>query len=539
MNSFSYRITLLIFVCFAIFLSNSASAQTVEDFYATDKIQDISIDFSQNNWRYLLDSLRYNGDEMLSATVLVNGQAFDKAGVRYRDGVSFTPGGRRNSLFIDLNLKGDKKYAGLSELELSAATRDPSMVREVIGFEMARNYFPAPMANYARVKVNNEYYGLMVNIEVVNKDFMDKHLGTDQGDLFFAESVALEKELQCNSNVYGTLKKDRSKECLQLNFVKKEGTWSDLYELTTTLKDNPGQIDRILDVDQVLWMLAYNNVFLNLKSYSGKYSYNYYLAKAEGGRFMMLPGRLNLSFGSYKNTGLGSDLKPAQMLRLSVFLHENNEKKPLLNVLLSNDTYKKYYIAHVRQIMADIKKYDLKKRIEGLHALIYPDFVNDKNRYYSTQDLSNSVTQTIGKRSKIPGVVSLVKERRSFLKTEKTLTVIPPAVAEISYKKRKQFSNEKVKSFQIKVTTANHAKHVFVHYRYDNTASFKTMKLKDDGKHFDDAANDKVFGIELTPKAGQSSLEYYLTVENANALSFFPENYQLKKRIVTLAELNK
>ena len=539
MNSFSYRTLVLLLSIISLFSTNEISAQSAADFYSTDKIQDISIDFPQNNWRYLLDSLRYNGDELLNATILVNGQAFDHAGVRYRDGGSFTPGGRRNSLFVDLDVNDARQYAGLSEIELSAATRDPSMVREVIGYEFARKYFPAPMANYAKVKINNEYYGLMVNVEVVNQDFMKRTFGSDKGDLYYAESVPVEQELDCNSNVFGTLKKDKSADCLQLNFRKQAGQWDDLYKLTKQLKDQPEGIDQIMDVDEVLWMLAYNNVFLNLKSYSGKYSYNYYLAKPANGKFTTFLGRLNLSFGSYKNTGLGSDLKPEQMIRLSVLLHEDNEKKPLLNILLSNDAYQKQYIAHVRQIMADIKKYNLKKRIESLHALIYPDFVNDKNRYYSTQDLSNSIMQTIGKRSKIPGVVKVAQERRSFLKTERLLKVIPPVVEAVTYEHRKQFSNEKVKSFKIMVTTTNHAKHVFVHYRYNDADAFKIMKLKDDGKHFDGAANDKVFGGELKPAAGQTSLEYYLTVENANALSFFPENYQLKKQVVTLAELNK
>lgn len=486
----------------------------------------------------MLDSLRYNGEELLSATILVNGKSFSNAGVRYRDGASFTPGGRRNNLFIDLDTKTDEKYADVGEIELSGATRDPSMVREVIGFEIARKYFPAPMANFAKVKINNEYYGLLVNVEVVNKDFLSKNFGTTNGDLFYAEPVALEKEVDCSNNVFGTLRKDKSIDCLHFNFSKYQGDWNDLFELTKVLKEQPEKIDEVLDVDQVLWMLAYNNVFLNLKSYSGKYSYNYYLARPENGRFVTLLGKMNLSFGSYKNTGVGSDLKLEQLTRLSSTLHESNIEKPLISVLLSNETYRKQYISHISTILKDVKKYNFKRRIDALHALIYPDFVNDKNRYYSTQDLGNSIEQTIGKRSKIPGLVKIVLERRSFLKKEKELTVIPPGVTKISYEKRKQFSNEKVRTFKIKAVTDNYAKSVFIHYRYDKSGTFKTMKLKDDGKHFDDAANDKIFGIELMPNSGQSPLEYYMTVENANAIGFYPENYRQQKIKITLAELN-
>ncbi len=535
MNSFLYR-------SFAFFIFFNASlwsfGQSEADFYNTEKIQDISITFPQNNWRYLLDSLRYNGDELLAATVLVNGRSFTDAGVRYRDGATFTPGGRRNSLFIDLDIRSDEKYAGVGELDLSAATRDPSMAREVVGYELARKYFPAPRANYAKVKINGDYYGLLVNVEVVNSDFVERNFGKKSNGVFYAEPNTVSDEVDCKNNVYGTLKKDKSEDCLQFNFTNRNGKWSDLYQLTTYLKDNPDEIEKLLDVDQVLWMLAYNNVFLNLKSYSGKYSYNYYLVRPENGRFSALLGKLNLSFGSYKNTGVGSDLKPEQLIRLSVTLHGNNKDKPLIHVLLSNETYKKYYIAHVRTIMADIKKYNLKKRVEQLHALIYPDFVNDKNRYYSTQDLNNSDSKTIGKRSKIPGIVTLVQQRRSFLKGENLIKIIPPKATEVTFEHRKQFSNVRVNTFKIQVATSNHAKNVFIHYRLDDTGGYKVMKLKDDGKHFDGAAGDKVFGIEIIPGDKQSSLEYFLTVENANALSFYPSNYQQEKAVVTLAELN-
>ena len=85
--------------------------------------------------------------------------------------------------------------------------------------------------------------------------------------------------------------------------------WTDLQELTKVLNTDPGKIDRILDVDNALWMLALNNVMVNLSSYSGNHSINYYLYKDGNGRFQVVPWDLNLAFGSYKNTGSGSDLE--------------------------------------------------------------------------------------------------------------------------------------------------------------------------------------------------------------------------------------
>ncbi|MBK8704796.1 MAG: hypothetical protein IPN33_15230 [Saprospiraceae bacterium] len=50
---------------FCISFISSVSAQ--KDFYDTNTIQDVRISFEQKNWRYMLDSLRYNGDALLKA----------------------------------------------------------------------------------------------------------------------------------------------------------------------------------------------------------------------------------------------------------------------------------------------------------------------------------------------------------------------------------------------------------------------------------------------------------------------------------------
>ena len=39
----------------------------------------------------------------------------------------------------------------------------------------------------------------------------------------------------------------------------------------------PPVAEKVLDVDRALWMLAFNNVLVNLDSYSGAFRQNYYL----------------------------------------------------------------------------------------------------------------------------------------------------------------------------------------------------------------------------------------------------------------------
>ena len=44
------------------------------DFYDVNSIQEIKIKFEQDNWRYVLDSLRFDGEGLLLGAIEVNGQ---------------------------------------------------------------------------------------------------------------------------------------------------------------------------------------------------------------------------------------------------------------------------------------------------------------------------------------------------------------------------------------------------------------------------------------------------------------------------------
>ena len=67
------------------------------------------------------------------------------------------------------------------------------------------------------------------------------------------------------------------------------------------------QIETVLDVDRALWMLAFNNVLVNLDSYSGAFRQNYYLYKDQNDRFDPIVWDLNMSFAGFPGgTGGGA-----------------------------------------------------------------------------------------------------------------------------------------------------------------------------------------------------------------------------------------
>ncbi len=516
-----------------------------KDFYDVDTVRKVNITFEQDNWAELLDSMRLYGDGLLIANVEIEGSKYENAGVRYRDTKSFKPGSNRNALHIELDFINKlQNYNGYETLLLSNALRDPSMVREVLGFEIARKYMPAPMANYARVSINGNYYGLFVNIEAVDERFLEKHFGSSDNSFFEGTPTYNEKETTpegCKENIYASLEYESNPACYTRNYeMKSKEGWDDLIKLTKMLSEDIDNLHNILNIDRTLWMLAFNNVLVNLSSYSGANSQHYYLYKDSNGQFNTILSDLNLAFGSFKSIGSGSDLELKDLYRLDPYLHADNPSKPLISKLLENELIKKIYINHVRTIVYDnFETGDYEVQAKKLQAMIRPHFEEDPNKEYSLQEFDASLTTTVGKKSKIPGIVELMSKRAKSLKKHSDISVIPPMVEEVVVTRRAKFSNEAVMSFNILATAEKRAKRLVLYYRYDNSSRYEKVFMTDEGNSNDGEAGDNVFGVTVVPEEGDTTIEYFILSENAAAAGFFPKDYMFNPFMANLEELNK
>ena len=527
---------MLLFLTISVQIMHSQQEANAPDFYKTDKIQDIKITFNIDKWQYTLDSLRFNGDSFLEATVEINGQEFKGVGVQYRGTKSFRTGGVRNPFNIKLDYKdGNQHLDGYKTIKLSNALRDPSMVREVLGYEIARNYMPAPWANYARLTINGAYYGLMVNIESVQDEAFRARYFDSVNNAFLKANEVLPKESidGCKNSIYGSLQYDEYPKCYENNFEKlSESGYSDLMQLVKTLNQSPDKIETILDVDVTLWMHAFNNVLVNLSSYAGNKSVNYYLYKDSDGKFRPIIWDMNLAFGSYKNIGTGSDLKTRQMDELDPMLHADNETKPLISKLLVDPDYKKLYLSHYRTILYDhFVDGQYLERAKQLQSMIRVDFMNDPGKFYDMSDFDNSLDKVIGKQSKIPGLAWMMTPRTDFLKKHPALAVFPSDISNIDILKREPMSVKQIDNFTISTEVGQFAKKVTLMYRLEGQKKFKAVNMNSKG--------DGKFETVVTPANGERAIDYYIIAENASMISYSPSNYMWKQHHASLDELNK
>jgi CotH kinase protein len=519
--------------------------QKLGDLFDLTYVHDVRLSFNDAKWSSQLDSLRINGSEdMLIGKVTIDGTTYDKVGIAYAKSPTYMTAGKRNPWTIRLNYIDKKQnHQGYKAFSLSQALRDPSMVREVLGYEMARKYMAAPRANYTNLAINDENRGVHVSIEAMNEDFLQKNFGTTEGSFFrcVPDTRSEMKGGGCEHS-FGALKLQKDVKCLMVNYdkVSKEG-WDDLLELTRVLNEDPQNVGKILDIDRTLWFLAFNNVVANLNGYNGQYSGNYYLYRDKNGLFNFIPTEMNLIFGSMKAMGAGTDLDFASMVSLDPLLHSQDANKPLISQLLKNQDFKRIYFAHIRQIISDwFENGAYQRRATELQRLIVLHYEQDKTPPYPLADFKRSLTETVGNVTKIPGIVELMTQRTRFLRKHPDMLSLPPIVSEVTLSNRKKYSNQTVSEFRVKAKVDKFPRRVRLYYRTcGSTENFTEMAMLDDGKNHDAEAGDKIFGAVINPLGKFDCIEYYIIAENAGAASFYPVNYMTERSKATLADLNK
>ncbi|MCB0543231.1 MAG: CotH kinase family protein [Saprospiraceae bacterium] len=498
----------------------AATAARAQDFYDVNTIQDIKITFYQQNWDAALDSLK-NVDEqafLLVPSVEINGEVFDSVGVKYKGNSSYDKDFLKNPLSLELDLvRKDQNYHGIDDVKLTNAFADPTFVREIISYEILHQYMDEPRANFARIWMNGVYWGVYINTESINKRFLRNNLHTDGDNPFFkcnpADLQGPGSGINRSDLVYSSADSAFYYDKYEL---RSDYGWYELLALMDSITNHPANIHKILDVDRALWMLAFNNVFVNLDSYTGVYAQNYYLYWDKNDRWLPIIWDLNMSFAAFPNLD-GSDLLSIPELKvLDPLAQSDNFFRPLIKNLLANPTYKRMYLAHMRTMLQENIATDAyRDRAIQLQGLIDADVLTDQNKFYTYDDFHNNVDQIIFSFfafGDVPGLSNLMDDRYNYLTTHPLLTPTPPSISNVSA--------TTTGAVWVNAQVQN-ASAVTLGWRYDSSDVFKKISMFDDGQHQDGAAGDGVYGASFP--VGDIKGQYYVYAENAGAGMFSPE----------------
>jgi len=495
-----------------------------KDLYDLERMIDIHLYFEEEDWAARLDSLKdARQDERLRAAVVVDGKRYEGVGVRYKGNSSFHNVRKLEENKLPFNIKIDYEDpaqhlpGGYTTLKLSNVFRDPSFLREVLSYEVAGRYMPAPRANYARVYVNEAYLGLYNSSESIDKKFLAEHYGYGEGVLIKCDpDWRYRRQPDCPVSDRASLQYlGEDTLCYKgLYELKSDTGWAQLMTLAEVLEGAGDQLEAVLDVDQSLWMLAFNNALVNLDSYSGMLCHNYYLYQDTFGQFHPIVWDMNLSLGGFRHVEEAQVLSNQELAELSPFLHFRNDKRPLIRKLLAEGLYRKIYVAHLRTIYEDyLADEKLKERARTIQRMIAPYVEEDSGKLYSYVAFQQNLDQTaeVGGEPVI-GLWELMGKRREYLAQHPLLRQEPPSIEEVAHERMGE-------EFRIECRVLG-AEKVWLYHRRAGKENFQraAMTLEaGDGE----PAGERAAWVARIP-AGAAT-QYYLVAEGEKAAALSPK----------------
>ncbi|MGN4123594.1 CotH kinase family protein [Lysinibacillus sphaericus] len=284
--------------------SNEFSYETLV--FNKNKVTTVDIEIAEEAWEDMLENAEE--EEFKQANITVNGKRVENVAIRTKGNISLSSvvnsDSDRYSLKIDFDYYDHtKSLFGLKKMNLNNNYSDSTLMREYISYElMEKMGLPTPAHSYMYITVNGEERGLYLGVEAVDETFLANNYGSNSGFLFKPDGVG--SDLQYIS--------DNISDYKGINLKTNEGN-SDKSKLVEMLDaiNNDGDIEKYIDVDEMLRYFAVNTAIVNLDSYQGRLKHNYYLYEDKG-VFSIIPWDYNMSFG-----GLGGEIKTAGGVKIS------------------------------------------------------------------------------------------------------------------------------------------------------------------------------------------------------------------------------
>ena len=264
------------------------------EMFDPNRVLEISIELAPEDWEELRHQTRSFLDVIGStcleepaprpytyfpASVTIDGEENSNVAVRKKaffGSLSTTKPG----LKVKFNeyVKG-QSYKGLKRLTLNNSISDLSYVKQCLGYEMFRRAgVPAARCNFAAVTVNGQYMGLYVHVESMKKQFLNRHFGSDSGNLYEG-ALSDFREGWVNTFQKKTNKKDPDR--------------SDIEALVSVLELPDEQLlaelDALIDIDEFVSFWATELLVLHVDGYARNTNNFYMYRDPADGRFSFIP----------------------------------------------------------------------------------------------------------------------------------------------------------------------------------------------------------------------------------------------------------
>jgi hypothetical protein len=408
-----------------------------EPFYDASVLRTLFIQFENDDWEKELAAF-YNTDVEVPATLTVDGKVYQDVGLHFRGASSFfgVPAGLKRSLNVSLDfVHGSQNIQGYTTLNLLNSHEDPTYLRTVLYLAAAREYVAAPKANYVRVVLNGESWGVYVNAQQFNKSFVSEWFKTTEGARW---KVPGSPQGRGGLEYLGD-DPEAYKRAYEIKTKDDAASWTAFVTLCRTLNTTPAQqlekaLAPMLDIEGALKFLALEVALVNGDGYWTRAS-DYSIYRDPKGVFHVMPHDANETFGPGRGGGPrgggpggfgappAAGMPPDRMVRggmrpgprmggpgggpeLDPLIGLSDATKPLRSKLLAVPELRARYLGYVRQIASKWLDWNtLGPMADRYQALIADDVRKDTRKLSTAEAFESGLT----------GLKTFAERRRAFL----------------------------------------------------------------------------------------------------------------------------
>lgn len=394
--------TRILLPAFFLLAAFSLSAQNEGDqFFGAGAVHEIRFQFSQPGY---WDSLKqnYTLDVYMRCDLTVDGQPYPQCGVKFKGNSSYNNPGKKKPFRIDFEEYVDSQNCdGLKKLVLNNGFKDPTLLREKLMLDFLNEHgIPAPRAGFARLFVNDHYWGLYSVVEDVNKTFLKDRFDNKGGNLFKGDPKGLLTWKGADQSLY--------QNDYELKTNETANDWSDLLRFLNALNNTPAaqvvdSVGKYMNLENWLNYWAAHNLFVNLDSYIGS-GHNYFIYhNTDTDRFEWITWDVNEAFGNFQMN------IPLQNLKVLPFTYipQPFQQRPMMNRLLADMGFKQQLADRLCALLQDFSNAQMDARIDSLADLIRTDVYADTLKFFSNSQFEQNLGQDLTPGPGAPGVTTI------------------------------------------------------------------------------------------------------------------------------------
>ena len=427
-----------------------ADVQPIPDapLYERSVLRTLFLEFENEDWEAELAGFK-DTDVEVPATVTVDGKRYSNVGVHFRGMSSFRSlsAGHKRSLNLSFDFVDSKqRLYGYKTLNLLNCMGDPSMMSTVLYAHLASPYIPVPRANFVKVVINGRSWGIYANAQQFNKQFVAEHYGSSKGARW---KVSGSPRADGGLRYLGEDVADY-RERFEIKSKDRPESWQALITLCRTLNETPAEqleqaLEPILDIDGLLWFLAFDVALVNNDGYWTRAS-DYNIYRDRRGKFHVIPHDMNETLrgargrsGGFRGRRGGG--RPGDFpggfpgpgggpggVDLDPLVAVDNPRMPLRSKVLAVPALRQRYLHHLRTIAeTSLDWKTLGPIVAQCRSLIEEEVKADTRKLAAFEAFQGATSdEPAGDgEQQAPSLRSFVEQRRRFLLEHAELVALP------------------------------------------------------------------------------------------------------------------